>query len=184
MKTCDRCGSIVNGFYNCKNRDDGLEHICKVCRKKQNTEWVSKNPEKVSATYKRYYDKNYQRIKDKKRKSNQEWNNRNKEKMSAYYKKYQSEHRAARNAAYAKRETIKLNATPWWSDLTAIKEKYIEADRLTRETKIKHQVDHIVPLQSKTVCGLHVPWNLQILTAEENNKKHTKYDSRVLELSI
>ncbi len=183
MKICDRCGSIDNGFYNCKNRDDGLEHICKACRKKQSIEWVTKNHEKVLATYKRYYDKNYQRIKYKKRKSNQEWYYKNKEKMSAYYKKYQSEHRGARNAAGAKREATKLQATPLWVDLGVIKKIYLAAARLSKETSINYQVDHIIPLQGRKVCGLHVPWNLQILTAQENNKKHTKYNPKGLELS-
>lgn len=75
------------------------------------------------------------------------------------------------------RQTMKLNATPWWVDRKAIEAVFVEAKRLERETGIKHHVDHIVPLRGKGVCGLHVPWNLQAIPAKENYLKSYKHAS-------
>lgn len=71
----------------------------------------------------------------------------------------------------AKREAQELQATPAWADHAAIVAIYFKSYRLTRETGIKHEVDHIVPLRSALVCGLHCAHNLQILTAVENRRK-------------
>ena len=83
------------------------------------------------------------------------------------------------NAGSAKRRGIKLKATPAWltkEHKESIKDFYRLSAFLSRTTGTSHNVDHIVPLQGKTVCGLHVPWNMQVITAEENQKKHAKFD--------
>lgn len=61
---------------------------------------------------------------------------------------------------------------PRWltdEDLAYMQTVYICAAELG-----KH-VDHYVPLKHSLVCGLHVPWNLQILTPLENLEKHNKF---------
>ena len=88
------------------------------------------------------------------------------------------------NAGIAKekrgrRRASKFNATPDW--LTAIHKaqiaQYYEvATALETQTGIKHHVDHIIPLKAKIASGLHVPWNLQVLTATENLRKHNSYE--------
>lgn len=78
---------------------------------------------------------------------------------------------ASRHAEY---RAARLNATPPWlakEDRDKMIEFYRAARQLSEATGIEHQVDHIVPLQGKTVCGLHVFWNLRILTADENNRR-------------
>lgn len=63
-------------------------------------------------------------------------------------------------------------------DLPGIKQQiraiYAEARRMTIETGVIHTVDHIWPINGKRSCGLHVPWNMQILTKTANDAKGNK----------
>jgi hypothetical protein len=77
-----------------------------------------------------------------------------------------------------KRYAAKLKRTPPWlsqDHLNQIKNFYIESAELSKLLGVWHEVDHIVPLQGTTVSGLHVPWNLQILTAKENSMKGNRF---------
>lgn len=69
------------------------------------------------------------------------------------------------------------NATPPWLTYTQKQEMralYQQAAIITKTTGVRYVVDHIIPLNGGTVCGLHVPWNLQVMTQEENLKKSNK----------
>jgi 5-methylcytosine-specific restriction endonuclease McrA len=95
----------------------------------------------------------------------------------AYYKR--PEVKARWKAMEAERRALELSATPPWlsdSQRAAIKAIYAESTRLERETGIPRHVDHIVPLKHPDVCGLHVPLNLQVLTASENLSKNNHFD--------
>ena len=74
------------------------------------------------------------------------------------------------------RQTLKAKATPWWADRKAIEAIYAEARRLERETGVKYHVDHIIPVQGRLVCGLHVESNLRIITASDNCRKHNRFE--------
>lgn len=81
----------------------------------------------------------------------------------------------------ANRNASKIKASPSWltkDHKFQISEIYSKAAIKTAETGIAHEVDHIIPLRGKVVCGLHVPWNLQVLPAYKNRQK-----SNLLEIS-
>jgi hypothetical protein len=88
------------------------------------------------------------------------------------------------NAHDAARRATRKNAIPAWADQMAIIRLYKEAKRITLTTGVKHHVDHIVPLQSDIVCGLHVVANLQIITASENLSKYNTRWPDMPEVSI
>lgn len=98
---------------------------------------------------------------------------RNSKQLNAYHAEYRrgNKGRAYFNYKTAERRARKNKATPkWLSDeqLLQIKEIYKQG----QEQQL--QVDHIIPLKGKTVCGLHVPWNLQLLTPAANVEKSNK----------
>ena len=70
----------------------------------------------------------------------------------------------------------KKQRMPLWSDPEAIRKIYEDCAALNEKHGPRsYHVDHIVPLQGKTVSGLHVENNLQILKAVDNLKKSNKY---------
>lgn len=94
-------------------------------------------------------------------------------------KQYRKSNRAKVNATDAAKIKNRKNATPKWLDAdqwTKIEEFYELALARTLDTGTKHHVDHIVPIKGKRVSGLNVPWNLQVLTAKENMRKHARFE--------
>lgn len=94
------------------------------------------------------------------RKHAQEWKRRNQGRV---------------NASTAARYAAKTNATPLWSDAFLIDEVYDIAARRSDVTGIEWQVDHIVPLRSRLVCGLHCEANLRVIPARINQRKNNRH---------
>lgn len=76
----------------------------------------------------------------------------------------------------AKRRSVKLQRTPPWADMDAIRAVYEQARKLTVETGRPHHVDHIIPLQGELVSGLHVHGNLRAIPWLDNIKKGNRVE--------
>lgn len=89
--------------------------------------------------------------------------------------KRRAQYRKENRAKLAERQRVRLlHATPPWlteEQRMEIECIYKDAAELTELTGVKHEVDHIYPLKGRKSCGLHVPWNLQVLPSRENRRK-------------
>lgn len=83
--------------------------------------------------------------------------------------------KALAKVASERRAAALKAGTPDWVDRAEIREIYAEARQRTIDEGVQYHVDHIVPLQNPVVHGLHVPWNLQIITAVENCSKSNTF---------
>lgn len=166
-------------------------------------EWARANPERKRETDRRYVQENAERIKeasaeyrkqnaDRIRANKKAYALANREKLKAqriatYYANAEANREAAktwakanpekRRAQHATRKATKIRATPTWADREKIEDFYAYAVFLSEATGTPHHVDHIVPLRSAKVCGLHCEFNLQVLTAEANMKKRNNFES-------
>lgn len=75
-------------------------------------------------------------------------------------------------------------ATPDWVDRDELTKLHKEAKRLTETSGVPHVLDHIIPLSHPYVCGLTVPWNLQIVTRAQNAAKSNKWAPDQLALDL
>ena len=126
-------------------------------------QWRAANKEAYLAQTKRHNDK-YRKANEESVKAKQkEWRTNNTENNARI---------KAHNIA--RKRKIKLAGTIAIDYLPQIEEFYKEARRLTEETGVKYVVDHYWPINGKGSCGLHVPWNLRVITQRENDSKGNK----------
>lgn len=126
--------------------------------------------EAAKASGRRYYEKNKEEVKARAA-------SRPKEDKQRYRNKYKKTNPELYKALTCVRKRRHRQATPKWvtaEEKLVIRQLYLEAAKLTKLTGERYVVDHIIPLQGKTVCGLHTIKNLQVMTQDENLKKSNK----------
>ena len=99
------------------------------------------------------------------------------EQRQQYRKAWKEKHPEEVKASTKHRRDKHKQATPAWltpEHKKQIRQLYVDAMTATKITGTAYVVDHIVPLRGEGVCGLHVPWNLQIMSRAENLKKSNK----------
>lgn len=188
-------------FHKSSAHKDGIHPWCKECRKQSRAAWADKNPEaaldlsrkwaaenpeKQRARVKRWRLANpeksriisrrhHHKHKDERNAASAVYNKENREKLLVQKREWSKNNPAKYMATQASRRAKKYQATPAWAkrelDKFIVKEMYSLAALRTKKTGIKWQVDHVVPLKNKLVCGLHCAANLEVIPAVTNHIK-------------
>ena len=188
-------------YSNDKSKCDGLRPSCKECSHKYlqahrstpegkaahlnaSNEYFAKNKERILAKGKAFRAEHpdeeraiRSRYAERRKKNARDWVVRNKEHINAYReatkvltaaraRKYRRADPGKFKAIKARYRAAKVQATPNWANPDAIRAYYTLASAIPGT-----HVDHIVPLVSKLVCGLHCETNLQLLPGPENQRK-------------
>jgi len=183
---CKKCANIAQKENRLKNiearrvqeqayREANRERIrSQYCSNKQASDYYKANKDTILKRYKEYNQKNAEIIKKQKK----EYYLNNKEHILKKSSKYYAEHRDEVYARHGKRRAKLKQASPNWitkEEEDKINLLYKIARKVQTLTGVNMHVDHIYPLNGKTVCGLHCLSNLQILTAKENLEKGNSF---------
>jgi hypothetical protein len=144
--TCSRCAIIRCVEWN-KQKEITTQYM---------KHWHENHIEQVNQTTRRYYHDN----KEQKLESNNQYRKDNTHKV---------------NACVGKRRATRVLATPSWYEQDKIEFLFLKAREWSEILGCKIQVDHIIPLTNKKVCGLHCFDNLQLLERSINIKKSNKF---------
>lgn len=160
MRQCTGCreDKPLTEFYPKRGRGHGRaghQSRCKTCAKVAAALWVRQNPVRHRANTAR-------------------WARSNRETAARSVAKWSAANPAKRQAQLVARRAAKLKARAPWANSFFIAEIYDLARLRTQHTGVKHEVDHIVPLQSPIVCGLHVEANLQVIPSVLNRRKQNR----------
>lgn len=173
MKTCTECRETksLSEFHQDRRAKDGLRCSCKVCHRADQRTRYEANRTKVLARQTDYYGANKETVKAKVK----AYKEAHPEKVKSQNKAWREANPDKVNTKNAQRRARKLRACPSWARKCPKIAKIYEIAGNLRKHGFDVHVDHIIPLkptEPDAPRGLHVAWNLQILPATVNLRKH------------
>jgi len=163
MRNAERVKALRKANYE-KNRQINIE---------KTRAWKKRNPARVLASQRSRATIN----REKNRAARKTWEERNPTAALESFKRYRERNRAKIRARLAVSKQGREKRRALWANQDAILAIYLQAEIMTRTTGRLHVVDHIIPLQGRTVSGLHVETNLRVIEHHENAHKHNAWES-------
>jgi hypothetical protein len=201
-RVCTLCGVAKElEFFGFDNRlKEGRRYQCKECYSARSNQIRKKSPEQ----YKKYgakwreknrererlrslkYDEEHREIRraknidryyanvEKSRAQSLQYHYANKDKRNAYCRDWQKRNLELCSRKVRERNGMAKQATPAWADIDAMNTLYSIA-KIYRDSGIDCVVDHIVPINSKLVCGLNTVQNMNLISSKENLSKGNRH---------
>lgn len=179
-KSCTKCKctKLLTGFDHYSDKSRGKVRVrghCKDCRRKMVKTYDRGNKVKKSEYNKKYKVENEDLLKV----TSREYYAKNREWRLSYLKGWRKDNPDIVAYHGVKRRQKNRQATPKWltqDQKEQIKVIYEHARDCNLVGEGSYEVDHIVPIQGEYVCGLHVPWNLQVIPMDINRAKNNNYE--------
>jgi len=162
---CVQCAKDAALAWNRANPEKARKHCAK---------YRANHPERMSEQYRNWRVNNPDKVKAK----NANWQAKNWDKYLEISSSWKQRNRGHVNAKTKERRLAQIQRTPKWltdQDFADIKKFYDLAHELSQAYGFPWHVDHIIPLKGKTVSGLHVVDNLQIIPGSENSRKGNRF---------
>ena len=182
-KICTKCkeSKELTEFFKQKSAKDGVQHYCKICDRANNRDWIKDNPKRKKEANDKWRKTNPEKMKELVAK----WVKNNPERVKENVAKWAKNNPESRKRTTATRQDRIKQATPPWLSaahhdaIKSLKQLCKNENLKIKEPKKKLSVNHLIPIYmtdtgttvgKHIASGLHVPWNMKLVSVSENSK--------------